>query len=365
MIPLIDQREIVQYLINRQLIPESAVVNGCVEVNEVSRRNINFKVVSQGGQSYFVKQGVGTAGQMTAIQEAAAYRLLIREREQSALTFIPEYYGYDASDGVLILELFAQAQDVRQYHAAHRHFSIRLARAMGRALASLHGLQLDTTNARYSTAPWVLSLHHPRLSDLEEISSANLELIQIVQGHIEFQDTFDYLRETTVLHSFIHGDAKWDNWLVLPPDSPRSVPSLRLVDWELSGFGDPGWDVGTALSDPLCAWVRSVPMASDIPPADLLHWSRSPSRKVHPITSNLWQAYCKSSDLMSWEISDRLARCSAFAAVRVLQTAFEEMQQSTKLSSHVICLLQMSLNIVRYPREAMTELFGIPISIGA
>lgn len=48
----------------------------------------------------------------------------------------------------------------------------------------------------------------------------------------------------------VHADLKWDNVAVAP--GPRTT----LFDWELSGRGDPAWDVGSALADTLALRVR-------------------------------------------------------------------------------------------------------------
>jgi Ser/Thr protein kinase RdoA (MazF antagonist) len=47
--------------------------------------------------------------------------------------------------------------------------------------------------------------------------------------------------------SVIHGDLKWDNCLV--DDTEAAARRLRVIDWELAGFGDPAWDVGCALAE--------------------------------------------------------------------------------------------------------------------
>jgi aminoglycoside phosphotransferase (APT) family kinase protein len=50
----------------------------------------------------------------------------------------------------------------------------------------------------------------------------------------------------------VHADVKWDN-AVLDPGPP---PRVTLFDWELSGLGDPAWDVGSALADTVSIPVR-------------------------------------------------------------------------------------------------------------
>jgi hypothetical protein len=64
----------------------------------------------------------------------------------------------------------------------------------------------------------------------------------------------------------VHGDVKWDN-AILDPGPPAAV---RLLDWELSGRGDPAWDVGAGLADTLAFGVRL--RGSSAAPADAGAW---------------------------------------------------------------------------------------------
>jgi aminoglycoside phosphotransferase (APT) family kinase protein len=65
----------------------------------------------------------------------------------------------------------------------------------------------------------------------------------------------------------VHADVKWDN-AVLDPGPPARV---ALFDWELSGLGDPAWDVGSALADTVTLALRTGGLAALAPaPGDWL-----------------------------------------------------------------------------------------------
>ncbi len=63
-------------------------------------------------------------------------------------------------------------------------------------------------------------------------------------------------REAWEPSCLVHGDVKWDNCLITlqPPDPP----TVMLIDWELSGVGDPAWDVAAAM-----AAGRSMALGAD------------------------------------------------------------------------------------------------------
>ena len=62
--------------------------------------------------------------------------------------------------------------------------------------------------------------------------------------------------------ALVHGDVKWDN-VVLDPHG------MQLFDWELSGAGDPAWDLGSAVADTISRPARMQGRAALPPdPAD-------------------------------------------------------------------------------------------------
>ncbi|MFQ6114058.1 MAG: hypothetical protein ACE5NG_08195 [bacterium] len=73
---MLTQLEIVPYLLRRALINPDSIVFGDLIVVDASRRNRNFKVMSERGPCYLLKQGVGQEGIATVAHEASVYKLL-------------------------------------------------------------------------------------------------------------------------------------------------------------------------------------------------------------------------------------------------------------------------------------------------
>jgi hypothetical protein len=56
-----------------------------------------------------------------------------------------------------------------------------------------------------------------------------------------------------------------------------------------------------------------------------------------------------------------LRRAIGYSAVRLVQAGYEQMQTAMDLNANVVCLLQMSLNILRGPDTALRDLCGIEV----
>jgi hypothetical protein len=238
---------------------------------------------------------------------------------------------------------------------------------MGRALGTLHRLT-DMEGKRkvggqkfLGQPPWVLSIHRPDLRMLREISNANLQLIKTIQQFTEFCDLLDELRKGWTTETVIHFDIKWDNCLVFAQSASGLKRRLKIVDWEFAGVGDACWDVGSVFMAYLSFWLLSMPITGEMPPDRWLELTRYPLRRMQPAIRYFWQSYAQRMDLDTTTSRAWLLRATKYGAARLVQTAFEQMQMSMQLTGNVICLLQLSLNILQRPQEAIVHLLGMPL----
>ncbi len=364
---MLAQSEVAGFLLQRQLLSAATIVDGDLMVEEASRRNRNFKVICKTGPSYLLKQGFSQNGQATVGHESTVYKRLERTLPDSALrAHLPRYCGYDAGDGVLIIELLRDAQDFREYHSQRGHFSVRMAAALGRALSDLHvakyqGLTGDDEDGWMGRIPWVLSLNRPGLSLFRDISLANIQLIRILQNTPGFPEMLNELRIGWRVDSLIHHDIKWDNCLIFPLQDSKRKFGLKLVDWEFAGLGDSCWDAGAILSNYLSFWLFSIPVSGEEPPDHFLELAQHPLDHMQPAIRAYWQAYVHGLRLGPEQSDERLLRAVRYAGARLVQTGFERMQHANALTGNLICLLQLSLNVMERPHEAIVHLLGIPL----
>lgn len=366
---MLTQHQVMLYLLRHKLIDPASIIAGDLAIMDVSRRNCNFQVISAQGPSYLVKQGMSPDRAATVAHEATVYQLLQSDTQAHKVMlprYLPHFYGYDPQERILILELLRDAEDFRQYHARHGRFSTALASMTGKALGTLHRLtQLEGRSQDSSwfsgQLPWVFTIHRPGLGIFGDVSEANLQLIRIIQHSTEFCQLLDDLRQDWQAGRLIHHDIRWDNWIIFAQSSSRRKVGLKLVDWELAALGDPCWDVGSGFSGYLSFWLSSIPITGEDPPDRFLELSRYPLERMQPALRSFWASYVRQMDLDASIADQWLLRAVRYGAVRLVQTAFEQMQRSTQLTGNIICTLQLSLNMMRRPHEAAVLLLGIPL----
>ena len=347
--------DVCAHLVRHGLISRREIVDGGVEVRELSRRNLSFAVIRSDGRSFVVKQGdPGEQGAGVA-HEADVYRLL-----RNAGLPMPRLVHYDESRTVLVVE-FVDGLAMDIYHARRPRIAVTAFAALGRALARLHIRTMPTLPERL---PFTVGIAEPAVHLMHDLPPASREIIRAVQrdrrapvGLAEVQSVWTYSAP-------LHFDLRWANVLVTPAPGATRLTRVELVDWELAGRGHPLWDVGCLLAQFLSFWlgVRDAPNPGS---------ARGPTTliAIRRAARTLLAAYLHTYNLnepRSGETApSRLATLGRFAATRLLQIADEAAATEVALPRVALLHVQLALNVFDRPYEAMAQLLGLTDEIGA
>jgi aminoglycoside phosphotransferase (APT) family kinase protein len=355
------ESDVVALLLGDGVLDSGSVVDGDVRVVDASRRNANFRVLREDGPSLMLKSA--RRGAVESVErEALVLRLLAASGGSGGPPrFLPRLHAYNADRRLLAIELFRDADDLRQYHRRGR-FPRAIAGEVGRALATLHGLTpavLREMAGRRLIAPEpaALHIHRPGPAVLYDFSAASVDLLLLVQHSPELCAALDALRDDWRRDTFIHHDARWDNVLVLR--SARRRPDIRLVDWESAGLGDRAWDLGAMLGDYLGAWVASVPVTARAEPASYLALAAHPLEMMQPAIRACWTAYVRTGGLDDGAAAELRVRVARYAGLKLLQIALENVQNAAESTMTAATLLQLGANVLLRPQEAGLVVLGL------
>lgn len=372
----LDAGNLVFYLAERRLLTLDSVVAGDFMVLEQSSRNRNFKVIRRRSPGYFLKQAPNRNPEYTRTleREAACYRLAERQARGAGLgALLPRFHHYDPARFILVVELLPDAESLWERHLGARGFPLELAELQGRKLGAFHRQSAPSAADGSAPAelaaferrlPWILSIHetHPRY--LSQLSLGNSQLLEILQRYPEFPAALDALRRSWSFDSLIHGDIKWEN-LVLCRRDGASAPELRVIDWEMADFGDACWDAGAVFQAYLSFWIFSLPLGGGMSLAQAAAASPFQMAEMRPALAAYWTSYARARKLGPAASRALLERSVTCAAARMIQTAYEGIQQSPQITPQALCQLQMSMNILREPGAAVRDLVGAPAASAA
>ncbi|MFJ4689204.1 phosphotransferase family protein [Streptomyces sp. NPDC088789] len=362
-----DGVEVVRYLLDSGLLSSQAVVDGRVTVREESRRNSNHAVLVDDGPGYLVKQGATRDGRITVDHEAEVYQYLTNT---TAAAHLPRMIHCDRSRHLVVLELLADAVDLRRWHTRTRRPPVSLAAGAGVALATLHscaakagGSAIPGLPPAVDTRPWTLTMHRPHARTAWHLSGATLDLIARLQDDQHACDRLDDLARNWCDDALIHGDLRWDNILGHRPGGHGQLKAT-LVDLELAGSGDARWDVGSFLGEHLACWLLSIPLAGNAPPERYLDLAQRPLRLMHPAIAAFWRAYRRTACVADNATNQWLRTAVSYAGVRLLHLALEEAQHTPQTTPAIICLFRVAVNVLTRPDHARTDLLGLTTAQG-
>lgn len=362
---LLDPGRLPAYLIGRGLLDASQVVDGDLTVIEASRRNHNVHIDAGNHTGFVLKMGASRGERPgTVLYEARVYEVLGQEPWAGVLGGrIPRSFGFDRAIDRLVVERMGGEENLRDLQQRTGEIDVPLARTVGDTLGRLHRPEPGTTNLSHDF-PEVFALTLPRFGTLHGTSIGMQNMITVLQNMGNLTNGLRGLKEDWRHTALIHGDPRWDNWVVIDP-LPGAEPAegrLALVDWEFGGIGEPGWDVGSALGDYLAAWVFSIPELPGVRLDRGLPLSGFHIDVLRPAMDALWGAYLAQRQPL--DAGGELTMTARCTAAKLIQLCAERMHHQTELTATIGALLQLADHIFAEPDRAAAELMGITASCG-
>ncbi|MFI5219551.1 MAG: phosphotransferase family protein [Bacteroidia bacterium] len=346
---LLNEFALCHFLFENGYLNRNQFVHGKVRLVRQFSRNRNFKVLISEGKNLLIKQPKLSfyLRKPDLKREADLYWLTFNDKDFSRLkNHIPQFYHYDRNIQALITELIEPAISLHEYHVSLNEYPASIAVKQAEILAALHSIELNKIEHKKSAS--LFSMKPCWLFNIESDgwwagvnTEANRQLMELVKSQIDFMNSIRSAKEKWKLKCLVHNDIRWSNFLIR--NLTDEAKEIRLIDWELSDFGDPCWDLAGILQSYFSYWV----LQHEADPFQLL--------KMKPAIAAFISAY---TDLMKLteEKSDNMFHLSMeFTGLRLVQSCIEHVNFHNVLDRKTIQLLQFSLNILKDPKQAFDD----------
>ncbi|MFD2767093.1 phosphotransferase family protein [Micromonospora eburnea] len=168
---------------------------------------------------------------------------------------VPQIVACGDGTRAIALDVVKDCDSLRELVQRDRAVDIRHLVNLAAALAGLHQAPIQDAYRRYPE--WLLHPPVPTstlLTPYEYAHGAGLDFDIYLRAMQELEPEFRELHEQWRPETIVHYDLRDDN--ILFPRGPGAECPVRLIDWELAGFGDPCFDVGYLVGQFLVDSVR-------------------------------------------------------------------------------------------------------------
>jgi thiamine kinase-like enzyme len=223
-----------------------------LRVETLTRSHQVVRVTAPDRRVAIVKQSIHAQGHPRDLaRELYVYRLAAWIGALAEV--LPATLHLDEQRGLLVLESLAVGRNWPDDSDLVPLTSPGIARRLGRAMASWHRETKDIPMAP-SLAAGILHLPDSLETAIDGRSASAQNFMRSVAVDREFAEALQAGASIYRHACLIHGDVRPDNWLVR---RETAQPTLKVIDWEMSGFGDPAWDFGSACAESILQAIRS------------------------------------------------------------------------------------------------------------
>ena len=361
---LLSPLNIGHYLLDKGMIQPSQLVLDKFTIHSSDSRNSNFIINKYSDQSYFVKQ-VRTFEMdktETLLREATCYWLAQNEHSLADWqSLMPHYIDYDYINHILVTQYY-QAQPLEYAFNNSLEDLDHIPAEIAKQLSVYHnpktGKYLKENHSKLFPAetPYVFrmgaDLFKASWRNDEKFREKLFDLIKLDEDHL------DKIKSTAQEWNpicLIHGDLKFQNFLLTKDGS------LKLIDWETSDLGDPCWDIAAILHMYLFAWVLTE--INKESKESKFKQENTVMMDLSTVQSHLnifWEHYKANLDPSENDFHETtLLRSIRYCALKLIHTSFEITNQSMQVDSLIAKILQLSLNILKDPKEIKRDLLQI------
>ncbi|MBC6418862.1 MAG: aminoglycoside phosphotransferase family protein [Prochloron sp. SP5CPC1] len=360
---LLNSEKVFPYLADHGLCDSSQ--QPLSKVEPIPGKNFNLLVTFPGDRKLLVKQERRNREGKTAGEFEQEWRIpqfLAKFPPLDSLRpFLPEVLHFDPDHGIIVFNYLQDYRDLADFYLKENTFPTTIASEMGTILATIHSTtfdqedygqffgdnspnQVDNLTRKFARiGPEVFGL----------VPADGLKFFALYQRYDSLGEAMAELGQSFTPRCLTHNDLKLNNVLV-----KQSSNILRLIDWERSSWGDPAFDLGTAIASYLQIWLSSLVISKSLKIEESLRLATIPLELIQPSIAAMTQAYMSTFGKIHQLPPDFLPRVVQFAGFALIGQIQGMIQYQKSFGNTGIAMLQVAKTLLCHPQRSMATIFG-------
>jgi serine/threonine protein kinase len=370
---VLSSQNVYDYLIERGICDRSQ--ESPSQVDRVAAKNFNLLVTLPEGRKLLVKQE-----QFINSERKTAGEFLGEWRIQKLLqtfpeldhwrVFLPELLLHDTDNSMLVSTYLDSYRDLMDLYAKENRFPTQIAAQIGSFLATLHRDTWNRESYREFFAREMVR-GNPKVSplliqSLERIEPEifgitpmdGLKFFALYQRYDSLGQAIAQLHQGISPNCLTHNDLKLNNILLDKDWENSSGNIVRLIDWERSNWGDPAFDLGTAIGSYLQTWLSSLVISNSLTIEESLRLATTPLELLQPSIAALTLAYFDRFPEIVEYRPDFLKQVVQFAGLALIINILAMIQYQKTFNNTGIAMLQVAKSLLCRPEASMPTIFG-------
>nr|AVH79663.1 hypothetical protein [Desmonostoc muscorum PCC 7121] len=287
-------------------------------------------------------------------------------------TFLPEILHSDTENSIVIFKYLSDYQDLDVFYRKYHDFPIEISSNLGSAIATIH---YETFNHQQYRNFWlkssILSEKERLFKSLYALEEIGPEVFGIFPADgfkfLALYQRYDSLFQAIadLINAFkpcclTHNDLKLSNVLLQENwEQKLSKKTIRIIDWELSNWGDPAYDLGTLIASYLKLWLNSLVVSKVLKIEESLKLATVPLEILQPSIASLLQAYLTTFPSVIEHRPDFLQRVVQFTGTALISEILSSIKYQKTFGNTGICMLQVAKSLVCRPEASLLTISGM------
>lgn len=381
---VLSHKNVFDYLIKRKIVTSEMEAQSQIERKYA--KNFNLLISLPDNRKILVKQEPRNREGKTAGEFRREWRIqefMDKFPELSQMKpWLSEKIDFDAENSIIIFNYLDNYRDLIDFYGKENIFPLAIAENIGTILAKIHRLTFgnqdyedffqNKENQSVNTSHLVRNLERISPEIFGLVPGDGLKFFALYQRYDSLGKAIAELGDSIHPCCLTHNDLKLNNillsndWQQLESSlssGEQNKNTIRIIDWERCGWGDPAFDLGSLIGSYLHIWLSSLITSKAMTIDESLRMATTPLEIIQPSLGAIATSYLDNFPEITDRRLDFWRRVVQFAGWNLIGSIQSTLQYQKSFGNTGICMLQVAKSLLCRPEQSMTTIINrLPVT---